>query len=259
MRTIVIGDPHGCLEELQELVRTCEYNPRCDKVVLVGDLVDRGPDPKGVVQYARTAGFLSVMGNHDEKAVRHRRHELKKLTNPNYKNPMKTHEDRRAQWNTFDYDDWVYMEAMPFSIEIGNNWHVVHAGVHPWKSFRQQTSNEMMRIRTLTPEGKMIALGKPEPPGSFYWTTQWKGPESIIYGHNVVDEPVLTVWRNDKELVGVQTAGIDTGCCFGGTLTAAILDSDEPYYLKFVSVPAKAIYSVRKRYGEASYSPEAEE
>lgn len=249
MRTIVIGDPHGCLEELKELLRTCEYNPTRDEVVLAGDLVDRGPEPRGVIEYARTNGFKAVMGNHDEKAVRHRRHELKKLLEPTYKNPMKTHEDRKAEWSTFSKDDWDYLSSLPPFVRLAPNWMVVHAGFHPWKSIDKQKPSEMMRIRTVSPEGKMIPLGKPEPPGSFYWTEQWMGPESVIYGHEVVSEPRITMNK-----YGVQTIGIDTGCCFGGTLTAALFIPDKLPFVDCVAVKAKKAYSVRKSPTEA-YDP----
>jgi calcineurin-like phosphoesterase family protein len=63
-RTIVIGDVHGCIEELRELLKKCEYCPD-DEVVFVGDLVARGPDSLGVLALVRNLGARSVLGNHD--------------------------------------------------------------------------------------------------------------------------------------------------------------------------------------------------
>ena len=69
MRTVVIGDVHGCLDELQRLVERCGV-VRGDRVVLVGDLVAKGPDSQGVVQYLRERGYLAVLGNHDAHVLR---------------------------------------------------------------------------------------------------------------------------------------------------------------------------------------------
>ena len=78
-RTIVVGDVHGCLEELDELLSRLEVGPS-DRLVLAGDLMDRGPDPVGVVRRARERGALAVLGNHDEKHLRFARHEAKRRT-----------------------------------------------------------------------------------------------------------------------------------------------------------------------------------
>lgn len=253
MRTIVIGDPHGCLEELKELLELCKYRPSVDEVVIAGDLVDRGPYSRGVVEYARISGFKAVLGNHDEKAIRHRRHELKKLQNPRYKNPMRVPAGRPEEWAKFSEEDWAYLNSLPLFIRLPKNWVVVHAGLHPWTPFDQQHPNELLRIRMVSPEGKMIPLDAEEPPGSFYWADQWMGPESVIYGHNDVLEPRITMNK-----FGVQTIGVDTGCCFGRTLTAALFDPDKLPFVETVSVAAKRVYAVRKNHGVGAYDPTQE-
>src|SRR5215471_6732986 len=68
-RTVVIGDVHGCLDELLELVRRCG-GARGARIVLVGDLVAKGPDSAGVVQWAREGGAQAVLGNHDAHVLR---------------------------------------------------------------------------------------------------------------------------------------------------------------------------------------------
>src|ERR1700752_4801857 len=69
MRTIIIGDVHGCLDELVRLVRTCG-GLRDSRLVLLGDLVAKGPDSLGVLQWAREAGALAVLGNHDDHLLK---------------------------------------------------------------------------------------------------------------------------------------------------------------------------------------------
>lgn len=75
MRTIVLGDIHGCLDEFRELVQRLDVQSS-DHVLLAGDLMDRGPDPVGCVQFARESRFLSVLGNHEERHLRWRRHNI---------------------------------------------------------------------------------------------------------------------------------------------------------------------------------------
>ena len=68
-RVIAIGDVHGCLDELQALLRRCDYRPG-DLVVFLGDLVSKGPDSLSVVQMAREIGAIGVRGNHDFEVIR---------------------------------------------------------------------------------------------------------------------------------------------------------------------------------------------
>jgi len=68
-RIISIGDVHGCIDELQDLLRLCDYRPG-DQVVFLGDLVSKGPDSISVVQMAREIGAIAVRGNHDFEVIR---------------------------------------------------------------------------------------------------------------------------------------------------------------------------------------------
>src|SRR6516164_9026001 len=75
-RDIVIGDVHGCRDELHELLRVVGYRAP-DRLVFTGDLVDRGPDSVGVVRDVRKLGAVAVMGNHDEWYARYYAHETR--------------------------------------------------------------------------------------------------------------------------------------------------------------------------------------
>ncbi len=68
-RVIAVGDVHGCLDELQALLRKCNYQPG-DVVIFLGDLVSKGPDSLSVVQMAREIGAIGVRGNHDFEVIR---------------------------------------------------------------------------------------------------------------------------------------------------------------------------------------------
>jgi hypothetical protein len=68
-KVITIGDVHGCIDELQDLLRQCDYRPG-DLVVFLGDLVCKGPDSMAVVQMAREIGAIAIRGNHDFEVIR---------------------------------------------------------------------------------------------------------------------------------------------------------------------------------------------
>ena len=239
-RTVVVGDVHGCLEELDQLLVKLRLKPD-DRLVFCGDLIDRGPDPVGVVRRVRELGAVSVQGNHCEKHLRYRRHAKRALAEPGYKNPMRPmFGPKLEQHNSFSEADWHFMEAMPLYIRI-DNWVVLHAGLQPGIQIEAQKPNVLVRMRYLKLDtGKMLKLGQElaDPATAAFWSTVWTGPENVIYGHHVhrgvaIDEPAP----------GVKCIGIDTGCVFGRSLTAAVLEDGT---LKgFVDVPAKDTYYKR--------------
>lgn len=247
MRHIVIGDIHGCLDEFNELVKLVNYSKGTDDLILVGDLIDRGPDSPGVIRRARELGARCVRANHEESALRYRKHEALKLKNPNYVNPMRPrHPDRLAQWAAVSDDDWNWVDSLPPYIKFCNNWVAVHAGARAGILMKDQAVNELIRIRyvhNLT--GKMVPLSDTGEAGSecHPWYEDWAvGPatdeQNIVYGHHVYDQ--VNIQKTGTAL----TVGIDTGCCFGGHLTALVLHDDNPNDdLTFVSVPAKQPYA----------------
>lgn len=69
-RVFIIGDVHGCADELKQLVQKIGYNQDEDQIILAGDLVYRGPDNVGVLRYAKQVGAMCVRGNHDDIVIR---------------------------------------------------------------------------------------------------------------------------------------------------------------------------------------------
>ena len=237
MRTIVIGDVHGCLEELDELLQKLELRPGRDRLVLAGDLLDRGPDPAGVVRRARELGAEGVMGNHEHKHLRFRQHEARSRGEPGYVNPMAPlGEPQLGQHRSLTEDDWAYLARLPIWLRLAPDWVLVHAGFEPIRPLDQQHEAACLRVRYVDERGRAVPLKRKgdKPEGSVRWATLWKGPDSVVYGHAVYDrrDP-----RADAPSPGVRCLGIDTGCCFGGRLTALVLPS-----LETVQVQARATY-----------------
>ena len=68
-RIVIVGDPHGCLDELKLLLKKCNYDAMNTSLFIVGDLVNKGPYSAEVVKFCREIGALCVRGNHDEAAL----------------------------------------------------------------------------------------------------------------------------------------------------------------------------------------------
>ena len=241
VRTIVVGDVHGCLEELDELLRLVELRPGFDRLVFVGDLLDRGPDPVGVVRRARALGASSVLGNHEDKHLRWARHESWSRRDPTHRNPLRPFPpERLAQHERLSSDDLAWIAGLPTVLRLDGGWAVVHGGLSPRRRLEGQLRHEVLRLRLVGEDGHVAARPRgPLPPGLAPWATRWPGPESVIYGHHVhgLDEP-----RVDEPAPGVRCVGLDTGCCYGGRLSALILPAEE-----IVSVTAHAAYARRRR------------
>ncbi len=238
MRTLVIGDVHGCLDEFRALLDLVSFARGRDRLIQVGDLMDRGPDPVGCVRFAREIGAEVLMGNHEEKHIRWRRHEAVRFATGK-KNPMRAFSPAKAaQSRALSDDDLRWMEALPRVLEIAPNLMAVHAGFEPALPAQEQSS-AVLRVRYVDANGEMIGFAPgslDQPPDTVYWTERWKGPESVVYGHAVHS---LVDPRIDQ-FQGGRCFGIDTGCVFGGRLTAMVLvDGHEP---EFVQVQSQREY-----------------
>jgi bis(5'-nucleosyl)-tetraphosphatase (symmetrical) len=268
MRTIVVGDIHGCVDEFRELVGKISLQDD-DRLVLLGDLIDKGPDSAGVVEYARRLDAECIMGNHEEKALRWMVHERRKQDNPRYRNPMRMDpskpgdKKRLDQWFAISESGWVWLSKLPFFLKINDKWSAVHAGCLPGLPLDKQDRNHLMRMRYVNsnrlPSGyfkyKMAPLNErgelvAPPAGMFqdHWTKIWEGPENIAYGHYIWDEVHHTT--QSKEGHHVQTLGLDTGCVHGGFLTAAIFAGGKSEF-ELVQVKARQTYSERKPWNES--------
>jgi bis(5'-nucleosyl)-tetraphosphatase (symmetrical) len=243
---VAVGDVHGCIEELDELLKKIQYNPNQMRLVFLGDLLDRGPEPVACVRRVRELKVECIMGNHEEKHLRWHKHEKTK-ERTGKANPMKPMAEAESKANAELSDqDWTWLKALPVKLDLGLNWWAVHAGCEPRFTLDKQNPSQLMRVRYVDERGIAKALNpdKSQPEGTVYWDQQWKGPESLIYGHCVHDlkNPRVSRSYNDQGKTSV-CIGIDTGCCFGGCLTAAIMDpSGDTYYVEYSQVFAKKKY-----------------
>lgn len=222
-RTILVGDIHGCREEFERLLNECGF---CDgePLVLVGDLVAKGPDSAGVVELARRSGARAVLGNHDARVLRLRDVREGKL--PPEARPTKPEHQRVLE--SLTPEDFAYLDGLPHLLRLGPeepgkaDTIVVHAGVVPGIPLESQDPDQLMNLRSIQDDGTPTKKLKGRP-----WAQVWQGPELIVFGHDA--------------LRGLQlqrfATGLDTGCVYGKSLTALILPER-----RLVSVPAKHEY-----------------
>jgi diadenosine tetraphosphatase ApaH/serine/threonine PP2A family protein phosphatase len=214
-RLIAIGDIHGCRLEFSELLERLSPGD-ADRIVLLGDLVNRGPDSRGVIDLARGCGAVSLLGNHELRLLNYRRTRDRKYAK---ERDLDTFEALRPQ-------DWSYLEQMPLTFEepeIGAVF--VHGGFLPDKPWRSQPAEVVTRIQVIDAKGGPAKrVDAPDCPA---WADLWKGPPFVVYGHTPRSEIYRLEW----------SAGIDTGCVMGGCLTACVLPGPT-----FVQVKARQRY-----------------
>lgn len=218
MSTIVVGDVHGCVDELSDLLAACNYGAS-DQLVLVGDLVAKGPDSRGVLALVRELGARAVLGNHDAHLSRAGK-QLRAGSAP--ARPIKRAVAELAA--TLDERDWAQLEALPLWLALPEHGAlVVHAGLVPGTPLSAQDPDLLINIRTIRPDG----TGSKRPDDGVLWGSRWQGPELVLFGHHAT--------------AGLQrhafALGLDTGCVYGRELTACILPER-----RIVSVPARRVY-----------------
>jgi Calcineurin-like phosphoesterase len=217
MRTLIVGDVHGCLDELLALLVRAGRAPG-DRVVLVGDLCAKGPNSAGVVRWARESGADAVLGNHDA-------HVLRAVHGGTHAGPV-----HHAVAESLGAADVAWLEARPLWLRLDDAasqpYLVVHGGLVPGIALEQQTRDHLLNLRSITAEGIPTKRIDGVP-----WASLWQGPEHVVFGHDAVR--------------GLQrhpfATGLDTGCVYGRELTALVLPAGE-----LVSVPAARPYAPMK-------------
>jgi polynucleotide kinase-phosphatase len=235
----IIGDVHGCFEELIGLLQelghqvdevACTVQPAPGrKLVFVGDLVDRGPKVTQVLKLvmgAVASGVaLCVPGNHDAKLMRKLRGRDVQITHGLAESLAQLAgetEEFRQRVAEF-IDDLVSHYVLDDGRLV-----VAHAGM---KESMQGRGSGAVREFALFGEttGETDEFGLPV---RHNWAAEYRGTATVVYGHTPVPEPE---WLN-------RTINIDTGCVFGGQLTALRYPERE-----LVSVPAKQTYAESRR------------
>ena len=230
----VIGDVHGCYDELMTLLEKLGYDttepnrvvpPQGRKAVFVGDLVDRGPNSPAVLRLVtrmvRDGRALCVPGNHDMKLLRKLRGKDVQLTH----GLAETVAQLSAETPDFLREVEQFVDSLVGHYVLDDGKLVVaHAGMK-----QQYVGRASQRVREFALYGE--TTGETDEfglPVRHNWAAEYRGRAAVVYGHTPVPE---ADWLNN-------TLNIDTGCVFGGKLTALRWPERE-----LVSVPAARTYA----------------
>lgn len=217
----IIGDVHGCIEELRILLDRLGYgiqkeeghykgsHPEGRRIVFVGDLIDRGPSSSEVLRLSmdlHEAGLAFIVpGNHDDKLMRRL---MGRKTNLNY-GLAETMEELNAQPDAQALKERIltFLRGLPDYLMLDEGRLLVaHAGL---KEAYHGRSNGVVRAYCLYGE----VTGQKHEGGALVrlnWAGDYEGEAYVLYGHSPVIE---ARWQN-------KTMDLDTGCCFGGKLSA---------------------------------------
>jgi hypothetical protein len=249
VRIIIIGDVHGCLDELKELCQKLTLT-KIDRVYSIGDLIDRGPDSAGVVNFcaelSRTCNFRLVLGNHEEKFLRWLHH-VENQTG--MESQMKGTDEFPELLSGLSSEGLDLIRSACYSIFLQEeNITLLHGGISTRPKFPFPETycygihnpkdlkglDLITKIRYLNPEGKFVSINE-ETPEDRYWAEIYDGAfGQIFFGH----QPFV---QEGPEQFSHATC-LDTGCVFGGWLSAAVLENGSK---KYVSVKAKEAYAVK--------------
>lgn len=218
MQALVIGDIHGCYEELQELIQKSGLSEG-DLIVSIGDCVDRGPDTPAVLRYFNEQKNAQlIMGNHERKHVRASRHEVK-LSRSQIISKMQFGEEYPKALE--------FMGDLPIYLDLPEAL-VVHGYFEPGLPVEQQLPSVL--CGTMGGD-KHLTEHYSQP-----WYELYDGSKPILVGHqnySGTDQPFVYQDR---------VFGLDTDCVTGKSLTGLVLPS-----FRFVSVPSRANHWLQVR------------
>jgi protein phosphatase len=233
----IIGDVHGCADELEALLeklgyvvswtdaRTCSVSPSPGRrAIFVGDLVDRGPRTADVLRIVQTmvaGGFaFSVPGNHDVKLLRWLNGRNVKLTH----GLAVTAAQLQQETPEFREQIKTFIDGLVSHLWLdGGKLVVAHAGIKEEMIGRSSGSvREFCLYGETTGETDEYGL-----PVRHNWAAEYRGDTTVVYGHTPI---VAAEWLN-------RTICLDTGCAFGGKLSALRWPEKE-----LVEVPAQRVY-----------------
>jgi protein phosphatase len=251
----IVGDVHGCADELEELLGKLGYGirhlggqgrrietaaPPGRRLVFVGDLVDRGPRSPDVLRIvmalAEAGQALAVPGNHDVKFLRWLDGRAVKMSH----GLDRTAAQLEGESPEFKAGVRNFLAGLSSHVWLEEGrLAVAHAGI---KDEMLGRTSDKVRSFCLYGEtsGETDEFGLPM---RYHWAAEYNGATSIVYGHTPVPD---AEWIN-------RTICIDTGCCFGGKLSALRWPEKE-----IVSVPAAKVYTEPVRpFGHPPVRPRA--
>lgn len=210
MRTLVVGDIHGCYHELLALMERAALTA-ADQVIALGDVVDRGPQPLAVLELLRARpGARSILGNHERKHVRAALGEIA---------PARSQRITRLQCADHYAEALAWMAALPPSLSLPEAL-LVHGFWEPGVPLADQRLNVI--VGSVAGERYLLErYGRP-------WYELYDGPQPLIVGHRDYRADGQPLIYRDRVFA------LDTGCVYGRALTGLVLPD-----FQVVSTPSR--------------------
>jgi len=229
----VVGDVHGCAQELDRLLRRIRFDPQRDELWTIGDLVNTGPESLDVLRLWRDSGGRGVLGNHDIYALR-------VFDGSRRRRAEDTLDELLSAPDAPDLFDRLRalsaLARLPGADDLVPTW-IVHAGLHPRWADLKEVAHRLdsgphdeawlrspwvsfaTRVRCCTADGEMS--DDPGPPARCRfpyrpWDEHYHGTELVVHGH----------WAMRGAYRGSNTMSLDSGCVYGGALTAWCHEED---------------------------------
>ncbi len=223
-RTVIVGDLHGCADELVDLLDQIQFKIGEDRLISVGDVVDRGPKISDCFRVLRETKAWMCLGNHEEPFLKWLIFE----THPDYKakfsgknNPidLMSRPDQRDTMTQLTHQDWLDMAKMQLFFKLDEcKWKplVVHAGLFPGISKPVEEQDPFGIIRMIRLDDQDATLPFASTTGTNWWEKYEKNPGThhVVYGHTTS----LTGPRSMK-----YSTGLDTGAVYGGSLSGLVI------------------------------------
>jgi len=227
----IVGDIQGCRGEFEELLEAANFDPTRDELWCLGDLINRGPDSLAVLRLWRSVGGRGILGNHEVAALL-----AFSGTRP------RQLESLQRLFGAGDAAELLQqLRNLPILVYLpsaggGPDCWIVHAGLHPSWSLpavagtlndpphtdawlQSEDVSFAISVRCCTDEGRMCShKGVPEDcrPFCFPWDSFYHGNTLVVHGH----------WAARGYYRGTRSMGLDSGCVYGGSLTAWCQEED---------------------------------
>ena len=208
MSTIFIGDIHGCAAEFEKLLKKTGFHRRRDRLLLTGDAFSRGPDPLMVWEFIEHTGAEMVLGNHDDRLLtqllRRRAGEDPGVRDASQSEVLALLEPAAGRL-------LPWLQQRPLWIET-HAYSLVHAGINPDKGLAHTTREEFLKIRTWPPRDGIEGDR---------WHDYYPPQEKVlVFGHDAPGGVII----KSRPGGGAYLVGLDSGCIYGGWLSAWILE-----------------------------------
>ncbi len=233
---VFVGDVQGCAAELEDLLAALDYDPARIDLWFVGDLVNRGPASARSLRRVMALGAGSVLGNHDLHLLGVAAGDRTARSDDSIGDILEA-KDREKML--------AWLRAQPL-VRVWDDLILVHAGLHPhWRDPRNiaaplekaiaggdipwsdENLKFMTGVRHCDAAGRRPPDDRTPSPGFAPWDTHYRGKRRVVCGH----------WGSRGLYRSERVRGLDSGCVWGGALTAWNAETDA-----IISVPARAAY-----------------